>query len=89
MRGSAASACVSESAAQARAGRYLYRGHPRGRRLNDHVLSGKLAGLRSAVVGITAENRAVVMVYRATARSVIIYMVDEHDAAYRSLIERA
>jgi len=56
---------------------------------NDHALSGKLAGLRSAVVGTTAERRTVVMVYRTTARSVMIYMVDEHDTAYRSLIERA
>ena len=53
---------------------------------NDHALLGKLAGLRSAVVGTTAENRTVVMVYRTTARSLIIYMVDEHDTAYRSLI---
>ena len=53
---------------------------------NDHPLAGRLAGLRSAVVGSTAERRTVVMVYRVTARAVFIYMVDEHDAAYRKLI---
>lgn len=56
---------------------------------NDHALTGKLAAYRSGVGGTTADGRTVVMVYRVTAHTVIVNMVDEHDAAYRVMREEA
>mgnify|MGYP001599198926 CR=1 FL=1 len=56
-------------------------------KLSSRHFNGQLAAYRSAVVGTTADGRTVAMVYRVTARTVIVDMVDEHDAAYRVMRE--
>lgn len=58
-------------------------------RFNDHVLAGKLHGLRSVIVGHDDRGRTVVMVYQVINRRVTVIIVDEHDQAYQALtIER-
>lgn len=49
---------------------------------NDHALRGKLAGLRSAVVGEMPDGENIVMLYRSFPESVMIVRIDAHDKAY-------
>ena len=65
----------------------LQRGQPLPEHARDHDLCGPLKGFRSCVVGFTADERNVVMVYRLSATRVHVLAVDEHDASYEIAID--
>lgn len=66
---------------------FLQRGKALPQYTRDHELKGELRTFRSCVVGYTADERNVVMVYRLSPKRVYIVSVDEHDASYLTAIE--
>jgi mRNA-degrading endonuclease YafQ of YafQ-DinJ toxin-antitoxin module len=60
----------------------LRSGRRLGKAFNDHSLTGKLSGLRSAVVGHTAGGIPIVAVYQSARAWAAVALVEEHDLAY-------
>lgn len=65
----------------------LQRGRELPRHFRDHALRPPLKGYRSCIVGYTAGDNSIVAVYQPSPRRVLIVWVDEHDAAYETVIQ--